>query len=106
MCVCLSVYVGCPGPHSPPLDPYILDTCDLFMLLDVVYKSETLGVAVHSCALPDGEGCGPMGNHNTIGFRSNTGLEPTKIRKAMKSAFNVGPQSAGQPNAISMAKPL
>ena len=33
MCVCLSVYVGCPEPHSPPLDPYILDTCDLFVLL-------------------------------------------------------------------------
>ena len=32
-CVCLSVYVGSPGPHSPPLDPYILDTCDLFVLL-------------------------------------------------------------------------
>ena len=33
MCVCLPVYVGCPEPHSPPLDLYILDTCDLFMLL-------------------------------------------------------------------------
>ena len=33
VCVCLSVYVGCPEPHSPPLDPYILDTCDLFLLL-------------------------------------------------------------------------
>ena len=33
MCVCLSVYVGCPEPHSPPLDPDILDTCDLFVLL-------------------------------------------------------------------------
>ena len=31
--VCMSVYVGCPEHHSPPLDPYILDTCDLFMLL-------------------------------------------------------------------------
>ena len=31
MCVCL--YVGCLEPHSPPLDPYILDTCDLFVLL-------------------------------------------------------------------------
>ena len=31
MCVCL--YVGCPEPHSPPLDLYILDTCDLFVLL-------------------------------------------------------------------------
>ena len=34
------------------------------------------------------------------------GSEPTKTRKATKSAFNVGPQSAGQRNAISMAKPL
>ena len=33
VCVCLSVYVGCPEFHSPPLDPYILDTCDLFVLL-------------------------------------------------------------------------
>ena len=78
MCVCLSVYVGCPEPNSPPLDPYILDTCDLFCATmsharDVVNKSEILGVAVHSCALPEGEGCGPMGNHNTIGFLSNTG---------------------------------
>ena len=63
---------------------------------DVVYKSVILGVAVHSCALPEGEGCGPMGNHNTIGFLSNTGSEPTKTRKATKSAFNVGPQLAGQ----------
>ena len=44
---------------------------------DVAYKSEMQGVAVHSCALPEGEGCGPMGNHNTIGFLSNTGSEPT-----------------------------
>ena len=75
---------------------------------DVVYNSEILGAAVHSCALPEGEGCGPIGNHNTIGFLSNTGSEPTtfKTRKATKSAFNFGPQSVGQRNAISMAKPL
>ena len=73
---------------------------------DVVYKSEILGVAVQSCVLPEGEGCGPMGNHNTIGVLSNTGSEPTISRKATKSAFNVGPQSVGQRNAISMAKPL
>ena len=73
---------------------------------DVVYKSEILGVAVHSCALPEGDGCRSMGNRNTIRFLSNTGLEPTKTCKASKSAFNVGPQSAGQRNAISMAKPL
>ena len=45
-----------------------------------------------------------MGNLNTIGFLSNTGSQ--KTRKATKSAFNVGPQSAGQRNAISMAKPF
>ena len=74
---------------------------------DVVYKSEILGVAVHSCARQEGGGgCGPMGNHNTIGFLSNTGSEPTKTRRATKSAFYVWPQSAGQRNAISMAKPL
>ena len=73
---------------------------------DVVYKSETLGVAVHSCALPGVGGCGPIRNHNTIGSLSNTGSERTKTRKATKSAFNVWPQSAGQRNAISMAKPL
>ena len=67
---------------------------------DVVYKSEILWVAVHSCALPEGEGCGSMGNHNTLGFLSYTGSEPTKTCKATKSAFNVGPQSAGQRNAI------
>ena len=67
---------------------------------DVVYKSEILGVAVHSCALPEGEGCGPMGNHITIGFLSISGSEPTKTCKATKSEFNVGPQSAGQQNAI------
>ena len=48
---------------------------------DVVYNSEILGVAVHSCTLPEGEGCGPSGNHNTIGFLSNTGSEPTKLAK-------------------------
>ena len=57
---------------------------------DVVYKSKILGVAVHSCALPEGEGCGPMGNHNTIGFLSNTGSEPTKTRKATKSTLMLG----------------
>ena len=73
---------------------------------DVVYRSEILGVSVHSCTLQEGEGCGPVGNHNTIGFLTNTGSEPTKTRKATKSALNVEPQLAGQRNAISMAKPL
>ena len=41
-------------------------------------------------AFQRGEGCGPMGNHNTIGFLSNTGSEPTKTRKATKSALMLG----------------
>ena len=112
MCVCLSVYAGCPEPHSPPLDPYILDTCDLFVLLCHILGMSSIRVKfsgllyIHARFQRGGGGCGPMGNHNTIGFLSNTGSEPTKTRKATKSAFNVGPQSAGQRNAISMAKPL
>ena len=108
--MCLSVYVVCPEPHSPPLDPYILDTCDLFVLLCHMLGMSSIRVKfsglLYIYALPEGGGCGPMGNHNTIGFLSNTGSEPTKTRKATKSAFNVGPQSAGQRNAISMANPL
>ena len=57
---------------------------------DVVYKSEILGVAVHSCALPEGEGCGPMGNNNTIGFLSNTGSEPTKLAKLRSQHLMLG----------------
>ena len=114
VCVCVFVCVcrvsGTPFPSSWSV--YIghmwFVCATMSHARDVVYKSEILGVAIHSCALPEGEGCGPIGNHNTIGFLSNTGLEPTKTRKATKSAFNVGPQSTGQRNAkrISMAKPL
>ena len=35
-----------------------------------------------------------------IGFLSNTGPGPLKIHKATKPAFNVGPSSARQRNAI------
>ena len=40
-----------------------------------------------------GSGPHPMKNHKHIGFR-NTGLDPLKIHKATKPAFNVGPSSA------------
>ena len=105
------MYVGCPEPHSPPFDPYILDTCDLFVLQCHMLGMSSLrvkfsGLRYIHVRFQRGEGCRPMGNHNTIGFLSNTGSEPTKTRKATKSAFNVGPQSAGQRNAISLAKPL
>ena len=110
VCVCLSVYVVCPEPHSPPLDPYILNTCDLFVLLCHMLGMSSIRVKfsglLYIHARFQRGGCGSMGNHNTTGFLSNTGSEPTKTRKATKSIFNVGPQSAGQQNAISMAKPL
>ena len=39
-------------------------------------------------------------NHKNIGFLSNTGPDPLKNYKAAKPAFNVGPSSARQRNAI------
>ena len=42
----------------------------------------------------------PLENHKNIGFLSNTGLETLKNHKATKPAFNVGPSSARQRNAI------
>ena len=111
MCVCVCLYVGCPEPHSPPLDPYILDTCDLFVLLchmlgmsSIIVKFSGL-LYIHA-RFQRGRGADYLRNHNTIGFLRNTGSEPTRTRKATKSAFNVGSQSDGQRNAISMAKRL
>ena len=42
-------------------------------------------------------------NDKSIGFLSNTGPDPLKNHKATKPTFNVGPSSARQRNAISMA---
>ena len=42
----------------------------------------------------------PLKNHKNMGFLSNTGPDPQKNHKAIKPAFNVGPTSAGQQNAI------
>ena len=50
-----------------------------------------------------GRGSGPpLKNHKNIGLHSNTGLNPLKKYKATKPAFNVGPSSARQRNAIKM----
>ena len=48
-CVCLSVCVGCPEPHSPPLDPYILDTCDLLVLLCHMLGMSSIRVKFSGC---------------------------------------------------------
>ena len=42
-------------------------------------------------------------NHKNIGFLSNTGLDRLKDHKAAKPAFNGGPSSARQRNAVLMA---
>ena len=59
---------------------------------------------VHAWIQRGGEGdrgSGPlMKNHKFIGFPSNTCLGPLINHKATKQAFNVGPLSASQRNAI------
>ena len=42
----------------------------------------------------------PLKNHKNIGFLSNTNPGPLKNHKVTKPAFNVGPSSARQRNAI------
>ena len=37
-----------------------------------------------------GGGGGPSNNHKNIGFVSSIGLDPLKIHKATKPAFNIG----------------
>ena len=45
----------------------------------------------------------PAEKSQNIGFLCNTCLDPLKNHKATKPSFNVGPSSARQRNAISMA---
>ena len=45
----------------------------------------------------------PENPSQKIGFLSNTGPDPININTATKPAFNVGPSSARQRNAILMA---
>ena len=56
-----------------------------------------------SCADSDGGTGGPdppLKNHKNIWFLCNTDPDPQKNHKATKPAFNVGPSSARQQNAI------
>ena len=54
------------------------------------------------CANPDG-GAGGVKNHKNIGFLSNSGPDPLKNYEATEPAFNVGPSSARQRNAVLIA---
>ena len=61
----------------------------------------------YKCADPEGGGGQEVQTpalkiHNDIGFLSNAGPDPLKNHKATKPAFNVGPSSARQQNAIEM----
>ena len=49
-----------------------------------------------------GQGSGPPNgeSHKNIGFLSNSGQDPLKNHKAVNPAFNVGPSTARQRNAI------
>ena len=42
----------------------------------------------------------PLKYHKNIGFPSNTDPDPLKIHNGTKPAFNVGPTSTSQRNAI------
>ena len=53
-----------------------------------------------TCADPEGGQGSPSENQKAIMFLSNTGPDPLKSHKASKPAFNVGPSSASQQNAI------
>ena len=59
-----------------------------------------------SCADPEGRGAGgsdPPGKSQKYSGFSNTGPDPLENHKATKPAFNVGPSSTRQRNAIKIA---
>ena len=62
-------------------------------------------LCVYAWADPEGGGSEsapppPLKNHKCIGFLSNTFPDPLKNHKVTKPAFNVGPSSVQQRNAI------
>ena len=68
----------------------------------------THAVPVRDISWADPEGRGARGPHpleksQNIGFHSNSGPDPLKNHKATKPAFNVGPSSGHQRNAIEVA---
>ena len=58
---------------------------------------------MYSLSWADPDGGKGVQNHKTIGLLINTGPDPMEITKLQctKSAFNVGPSSASQRNAMS-----
>ena len=73
--------------------------CSNVVSWDDGYENSRLRVACVFAASPGGIRT-TLKNHKNIGFLSNTGPDPLKNHKATKPAFNVGPPSARQRNAI------
>ena len=64
------------------------------------YENSRLRVAMFLQPVQGGGIRTALKNHKNLGFLSNTGPDPLKNYKATKPAFNVGPPSARQRNAI------
>ena len=97
---------------------FVINTCtlhfssDTMFFFNALYFSSgtvfmiTFGLFRRSAFLADPEGTGgphpppPLENFKNIGFLSSNGSDPLKNYKATKPAFNVGPSSARQRNAI------
>ena len=96
---------------------FLLIKCTWIATCSIVYKDKTTNPtdtrdrtisSSISCADPEGGGGGwqgvqtppPQKNYKNIGFLSDTGPDPLKNHKATKLAFNIGPSSARQRNAI------
>ena len=80
--------------------PFIND----FHIRYVLLRSRSLLWAQPMCGSRGGMGIRtpppPFKNHKNIGFLSNTRPDPLKNHKATKPAFNIGPSSTRQRNAI------
>ena len=69
---------------------------------DLMFTCHSAAFDLGPYADPEGGGGGidlPE-NRKNIGFLSNSGSDPLKNHEATKAAFNVGPSSARQRNAI------
>ena len=77
------------------------------MCLKLAEPAEGISEVGHGRIQRGGQGVRtPLKNHKNIGFLSNTGADHLKNHRATKPAFNVGPSSARQRNAVNPASIL
>ena len=97
LCKCLKTPARCPKVNGLfSLLIYIMDKLVYYCL---IYTPKCSVM----CGSRGGGGTGgldPPEKSQNIGFLSNTGPDPLKNHKATMPAFNVGPSSARQRNAI------